>query len=57
MSSVRTSTKRKYKKESEMKNSVMEINILEEIQSRLEDTEEWISDLVMESKQAEQLRK
>lgn len=35
-------------------NSVMEINILEGIQSRLEGTEKWISDLVLESKQAEQ---
>ena len=45
--SERTSTKRKYKKEpSELKNTITEMKtILEEINSRLQEGEEWINNL------------
>ena len=48
---------RKYKKETEIKNTIIQIRCtLDRINSRQEETEEWISDLeevVMESTQAE----
>ena len=56
---------RKYKKESELKNAVTKIkNTLEGINSRLDDREEWISDMegriveiTQSEKQKEELKK